>query len=83
MTSAKIYAKSQLVLEVSDGPGVLMSTAAPPPEGAPAHPFVNARAFDPFSEGELAMILGMSENYRDFLDRLVAEGFQVVEEPQG
>lgn len=80
MTAAKVFSDSELVLEVSDGPGVLLSTAVPPPGGAPEHPFVNARAFDPFSEGDLAAILGVSESYQDFLVRLADAGYLV--EPQ-
>ena len=75
--AARVHLDDTLVLEVTDRPGVLLSTAAPPPEGAPDHPFVDARAFDPFTEGTLAGILGESSNYQDFLDRLTEAGFRV------
>jgi hypothetical protein len=75
--SAQVFRADTLVLDVTDEPGVLLSTAAPPPGGAPAHPFVTGRAHDPFSEGELAAILSDSESYDDFLARLVAAGFDV------
>ncbi|HEY3737244.1 MAG TPA: hypothetical protein VGL26_07345 [Jatrophihabitans sp.] len=77
--SAQVYREDLLVLEVTDRPGVLLSTAAPPPGGAPAHPFLNAHAFDPFSEGELANIVWASQNYDDVLARLRDAGFSVVE----
>jgi hypothetical protein len=77
--SAQVFKNGTLVLDVEDRPGVLLSTAAPPPDGAPEHPFVNARAHDPFSEGDLAAILGESSDYADFLGRLIAGGFEVTE----
>lgn len=80
MRSAKVYRGDTLVLDVEDRPGVLLSTATPPPGGAPEHAFVNARAHDPFTEGELATVLGGSADYTDFLQRLQAAGFTVDEQ---
>ena len=73
-----IYKSQHLVLTVADEPGRLLSTAAPPPEGAPAHSFVNARAYDPFSEGELAWHLQKAANFDDFIGRLIQGGYDVA-----
>lgn len=77
--ATQVFKNGTLALEVEDQPGVLLSTAAPPPGGAPAHPFVNARAHDPFSEGDLATILAESSDYDDFLRRLEAAGYELVD----
>ena len=76
--SFSIYKSQHLVLTVTDEPGRLFSTAAPPPEGVPAHPFVNARAYDPFSENELGWYLQKSSGFDDFIDQLVKGGYDVA-----
>jgi hypothetical protein len=73
-----VYKAGFLVLSVDDRPGHLFSTAAPPPDGAPAHPFVNARAYDPFSEQDLATILAASTDYDSFLYLLIDEGYDLA-----
>ena len=72
-----VFRNGRLVLSVEDRPGVLLSTAAPPPTGAPEHPFVNARAHDPFSEQDLATVLGSAHDYDSFLALLVQSGFDL------
>jgi hypothetical protein len=76
--TAQVFRDGRLVLDVTDAPGVLLSTAPPPPGGAPTHPFVTGRAHDPYSEGELATILSGSDSYEDFLARLTDAGFEVT-----
>jgi hypothetical protein len=73
-----VYRGSQLVLTVADGPGRLYSTAAPPPEGAPDHPFVDARAYDARSENELGMLLQQAADYDGFLALLIEAGFDIA-----
>lgn len=75
--SAQVFSGDQLVLSVSDTPGVLLSTAAPGPDGPPLHPFLTGQAHDPFSEGRLAELLGESGSYPDFLQRLENAGYRV------
>jgi hypothetical protein len=73
-----IYKSQHLVLTVADESGRLFSTAAPPPEGAPAHPFVNARAYDPFSENELGWYLQKSTSFDNFIGQLIQAGYDVA-----
>jgi hypothetical protein len=73
-----VYRGRRLVLTVEDRPGLLLSTASPPPDGAPEHPFVNARALDPYSEGELGAALEAADSYDGFLANLIAGGFDVA-----
>lgn len=74
----EIYKGERLVLSVSDGPGPLVSTAAPPP-GAPSvrHPFLSASAHAPEEEDALKRILDASESTADFLSRLETAGYGV------
>ena len=73
------------VLALSDTPGLLMSISAPPPRPnappPPAHPFLSAVAYTAADEGELRRILDASRDLADFLARLRAAGFDVVEAP--
>lgn len=73
-----IYKSQHPVLTVTDEPGRLYSTAAPPPEGAPEHPFVNARAYDPYSENELGWYLQKSAHFDDFITQLIGAGYNVA-----
>jgi hypothetical protein len=73
-----IYKSQHPVLTVSDEPGHLYSTAAPPPEGRPAHPFVDAQAYDPYSENELSLILQSSTSFDDFIAQLIRAGYDVA-----
>jgi hypothetical protein len=78
MREVGIYQGSQLVLTVADRPGRLYSTAAPPPDGAPDHPFVDARAYDALSENDLGMLLQQATDYDGFLALLIDAGFDVA-----
>lgn len=73
-----VYRGLRLVLTVEGRPGVLLSTASPPPSGAPTHPFVSARASDPYSEGDLREILDSSASFEEFVLLLVEAGYDVV-----
>lgn len=73
-----VYMGERLVLSVEDTPGRLYSVASPPPGGAPQHPFVNARAYDAFSEGDLATVLWNAADFDDFLAQLIADGMNIA-----
>ncbi|MBW4438863.1 MAG: hypothetical protein KME04_17130 [Pleurocapsa minor GSE-CHR-MK-17-07R] len=73
-----VYMGERVVLSAEDTPGRLYSVASPPPGGAPPHPFVNARAYDAFSEGDLATILWNAADFDDFLVQLIAEGMNTA-----
>jgi len=68
------------VLQLSDEPGPLVSTAPPPPNGRVAtHPFLSGAARDPRWEGELKRLLDQSADFDGYVARLVAAGFTVRE----
>lgn len=73
-----VYKGERLVLSVEDTPGQLFSVASPSPEGAPQHPFVNARAYDAFTEGDLATLLWNATTFDDFLAQLIAAGLNIA-----
>jgi len=75
-----VYDGDVLVLEVSNQPGILRSTAAPPPDPGwrpPRHPFLSATAQSAVHESKLRRILLASSSLDDFLERLDDEGFTV------
>jgi hypothetical protein len=72
------YKSQHLVLTVEDRPGRLQSTAAPPPDGFPAHPFMNARAFDPYSEDELGWLAQKAASFDGFVEALIAAGYNAA-----
>ncbi len=73
----QVYKGERLVLSLEDTSGLLTSQASPPPDGAPKHPFINARAFDIMTEGDLGEMLRDSSSFDDFLRRLIAAGFDI------
>lgn len=73
-----VYKGERLVLSAEDTPGRLYSVASPPPGGAPQHPFVNARAYDAFSEGDLATVLWNAADFDDFMAQLIASGMDIA-----
>jgi hypothetical protein len=88
-----VYTEGRLALVISDGPGTLRSAAgAPPPAGDPGppgppgttdlppgvHPFIDAEAYDPVSEGRLRELLDASAGFDDYLARLVDAGFDIA-----
>ncbi len=80
----RVFEGEQLVMEVSDVPGPLISTAAPPPGLRPVmHPFLTAASRSAHHEHRLKAILDTATSTADFLDKLRAAGFvvQPVEPP--
>lgn len=74
----RVFDGEQLIMEVSDVPGPLLSRAAPPPGLRPAvHPFLSAASRSPLHEHRLKEILDASTSVADFLDKLRAAGFEV------
>ncbi len=73
-----IYKSQRLVLDVSDTPGLMLSTAGPPPQGAPQHPFLSGRAYDPFTEGELGELAREAPDFDTFIDEVIDDGFDVA-----
>jgi hypothetical protein len=92
-----VYADGRLALVIRDNPGTLRSSAgpAPAPAGDPGppgppgttslppgvHPFIDAQAHDPVSEGRLRELLDASSDFDDYLARLVEAGFEVAPYP--
>lgn len=67
------------VLEIAERPGHLRSTATPPPGWiAPSHPFIDATSLDHRHEHRLRGYLLASHTLPEFLDRLVAAGYDLA-----
>ena len=64
------------ILDVSDEPGPLTSTA-PPPATPVMHPFLTASALDAGHEDRLHTLLQASTSTDDFIAKLKAAGFVV------
>jgi hypothetical protein len=78
-----VYWQDQLVLDVRDQPGMLISTSAPPPrpgQTPPAHPFLSGSAYVPEHEGKLRDALDASSSTVEFLERLRDLGYIVEED---
>ena len=66
------------VLQVVDKPGIVLSTALPPPGWKPPkHPFLTASASKPSEEHRLKQILDASTSTADFLRKLEEAGYRV------
>jgi hypothetical protein len=94
-----VYTEGRLALEVRDEPGTLRSSAgpAPMPAGDPGppgppgttdlppgvHPFIDAQAHDPVSEGRLRELLDASSSFDDYLARLVDAAFDITSIHEG
>jgi hypothetical protein len=73
----------EVVLEISDQPGPLISKKAPPPapgESPVQHSFLSGIAHVPKEEGTLREALSRSNNLAEYLDSLRELGFNVAEE---
>jgi hypothetical protein len=80
--SWKVFDGSTLILDVSDVPGPILSTAAPPPGLVPVkHPFLSASARSAPHEHRLRELLNASRSVEDFLAGLRAAGFEVRANP--
>jgi len=74
----QVYDGDTLILEVSDRPGPILSTAPLPPGQAPMQcAFMSATSRDAFHENQLHQILEASKDLPSFLNGLVAAGFKV------
>ena len=56
------------------GPGEPLNPEPPPG----VHPFIDAQAHDPVSEGRLRRLLDESSSFDDFIERLRGAGFEVA-----
>ena len=73
-----VFRGDRPVLEVTDRPGPLVSTALLPAGASPArHPFLSASALAPSEEHELGTILDGSTSTADFLKNLERAGYRV------
>ena len=87
-----VHYEGRLVLMVRDTPGTLRSSAPPapgappppPPPDAPGdlspgvHPFNDAQAYDPVTEGRLRALLDRASSFDEYLEALRADGFEVA-----
>jgi hypothetical protein len=80
----RVYDGPTLILEVSDVPGAIVDTVAPPPPGLKPtyHAFLSASAYSAPHGGRLNTLLKESSGLDDFLERLRAAGFRVEPAPQ-
>ena len=77
-----VYDGDELILDVNDSPGPIMSTASLPPGARPAtHPFLSATAHSAIHENKLHQRLVASKSLPEFLSLLRADGFRVVPIP--
>lgn len=82
--SWRVYDGALEILDVTDRPGPLTSTAPLPPGAAPVmHPFVTATALDAGHEDQLRAILERARDTDELLRLLERAGFRVVAEPSG
>jgi hypothetical protein len=74
-----------VVISITDGPGVLMDTSAPPPPpgSQPSmHPFLGAACGgDPLACSRAGNLLRESHSTAEFLDRLRAAGYEIAPAP--
>jgi hypothetical protein len=89
-----VYTEGRLALVVRSEPGTLRSSAGPAglpagdpgPPGPPGttdlppgvHPFIDAEAYDPVSEGRLRELLDASSGFDDYLAGLVDAGYDIA-----
>lgn len=77
-TSYQVFDGDLLVLEVTDRPGPLLSTAPLPPGVAPVqHPFLSAQALEAGHEHQLAEALQGATDTASFLQALRDQGLTV------
>lgn len=78
----RLYRDDDLVLELQDEPGILISTSAPPPlpgQGPVTHPFATATFHTPETEGELGTMLRGAPDLDAFLEAARSAGYRVEE----
>lgn len=76
-----VFKGDQVVLDVTDRPGPLISKMAPPPPGTGPrmHPFLSATAYVPEHEQLLLQVLAGSRSLAEYLAKLTAFGYRVIE----
>jgi hypothetical protein len=72
----RVYDGDLEILEVTDQPGPLTSTAPPPPEPV-MHPFLTASALDAGHEDQLRELLIAAKSTDEFITSLRRAGFRV------
>lgn len=74
----QVYDRDDLILDVSDTPGPILSTAALPPGVVPKqHRFLSATARSARHESKLHDLLEASKSVPDFLKHLADAGYSV------
>jgi len=76
----QLFRGDELVLELRDEPGVLISVAAPPPlpgQAPVTHPFATAAFFQPAHDGELVPMLNNAPDLESFLETARGAGYRV------
>ena len=79
-TAYQLFHGDELVLEVRDEPGILVSTSAPPPlpgQGPVTHPFATASFHSAVTEGELGAMLRDAPDLETFLETARGAGYRV------
>jgi hypothetical protein len=82
-----VYAGELRLLEISDRPGIIVDSTAPPPPPVPGatpttHPFLTAGCGgDPLLCSRAGVLLRESTSLPEFLDKLRGEGWRVEEVP--
>ena len=77
-----VYWGEELVLQIVDEPGLLVSRVAPPPPpgtALPMHPFLSATALVPEHEERLREVLDSSSSLTEYLSELASLRYTVVE----
>jgi hypothetical protein len=78
----RVFDGEVAILDVSDRPGPITSTAPPPPNGhLVMHPFLSAAALSAAHEDRLRKLLNASHDLPGFLASLTAAGFRVDAQP--
>jgi len=78
----QVFWQGDLVLEIRDEPGPLISRPAPPPPPGTEpvmHPFLTATAFVPEHEEKLRAALDEADTLEGYLSTLREMGYDVVE----
>lgn len=77
-----VFKGDQVVLDVTDRPGPLISRMAPSPPpgtGPRMHPFLSATAYVPEHEQLLLQVLADSRSLAEYLAKLTAFEYRVIE----
>jgi len=78
----RLWREGRLALDLTDTPGILVSTSAPPPlpgRDPATHPFATATAYVAEWEGELGTLLRGAPDLDAFLVGVTSLGYSVEE----